>query len=81
MRKDLVLADMKSGDALYTAPPAPVVKVPSEATRGDADVIDIGFLDGWNACRAEVLRLNDNSAPATDNTEAQYESLKRGISS
>lgn len=64
---------------LYAAPPAPVVKVPDEIADGWPN--DPLYVNGWNACRAEVLRLNATSAPATDNTEAQYESLKRGKTS
>ncbi|BEN67473.1 hypothetical protein [Serratia marcescens] len=40
---------------LYDAPPAPAV--PEEMKRDpDADVFDPGFMDGWNACRAAMLK-------------------------
>ena len=34
-----------------------------------------GYLDGWNACRSAMLQ---DSEPATDNTNQQFESLSRG---
>ncbi|WP_440530864.1 hypothetical protein [Serratia nevei] len=56
--KSLVTWSEPMGDAvipLFTAPPAPAV--PEEMTRdADADVFDPGFMDGWNACRAAMLK-------------------------
>lgn len=46
---------IKAGFRLYTAPPAPAV--PEEMKRDpDADVFDPGFMNGWNACRAAMLK-------------------------
>lgn len=67
---------------VYLAPPAPVVKVPDEATAENFNEWFSGralsaAIQGANWMLAEVLRLNDNSAPATDNTEEQYHSISR----
>ncbi|KAA5937585.1 hypothetical protein F3I27_21865 [Pantoea sp. Bo_2] len=54
--------------------PAPAVSlaelVPGEVTRGNEDVFDVGFANGFNACRASILRniaeaqrLNANTRP------------------
>ena len=40
---------------LYTAPPAPVVQVPESLPKAP---LVVGYNDGWDACLAEVLRLN-----------------------
>lgn len=59
MRPDLVVAEMKDGDELFTRP-APAINladlVPDEVTRGNEDVFDVGFSNGFNACRAAMLR-------------------------
>jgi len=39
-------------------PASPALKLPEKSSRGDADVVDVGFINGWNACLDEVKRLN-----------------------
>jgi len=71
-----------------SAPPAPVVKVPDCFVSLHEEIknryngrMPKEVQDAFDAC-AELLRLNDNSAPGTDNTEEQYHSIsreKRGV--
>lgn len=51
---DPKLAEYSEPTPLYDSPPAPVV--PDRMTTDpDADVIDPGFVHGWNACRDAML--------------------------
>lgn len=50
---------------LYAAPPAPVLRLPEEA-----DTSNLPFAAmGWNACLAEVKRLNSQPAPPEASNE------------
>lgn len=59
----------------YTAPPAPVLRLPGEVSCEGLDpqeadeARNLGQCEGWNACLAEVKRLNSQPAP----TEASNE--------
>lgn len=55
-----------------SAKPVKVPDVMDDSIPGKNDSY-IDKCQGWNACRAEVLRLN-----AIDNTAQQYESLGKG---
>lgn len=67
---------------LYAEPQLPQPAVPAEMPEPDTArmfftdaVVAIAKVQGWNACRAAMLQ---DSEPATDNTNQQFESLSRG---
>ena len=47
---------------------------PQQASRSYCGEVR-GYRDGWNACRAAMLKCSE---PVTDNTNQQFESLSRG---
>lgn len=47
---------------------------PKQASRSYCGEVR-GYRDGWNACRAAMLQGDE---PVTDNTNQQFESLRRG---
>lgn len=66
MGKDLVAADMATGDKLFTAPPAPVLRVPDELRNEDApssfDAHEADcWLDGASWMLGEVKRMNGSN--------------------
>lgn len=63
---------------VYLAPPAPVVKLPSETViHSEMDFIRKEKAKSRNETIAEVLRLNSSDTDSIDTTPQQYQSLSR----
>ena len=61
---------------MFIATPSPVVPdemTPKQASRSYCGEVR-SYRDGWNACRAAMLQVDE---PATDNTNQQFESLAK----
>lgn len=66
----IALASLESESAQVV----PDEMTPQQASRSYGGEVR-GYRDGWNACRSAMLQ---DSEPATDNTNQQFESLSRG---